>query len=294
MNRGGQLRLVGRRWSTRYSKRELASSLSVSLSEFAARWTYHDIHSITDPTERDERRKTALTEQVAVATSPVHSERNSHTTIYTQTLEHPRLNWCTRRLELWNQEPKARLTVRFHRSESERPEIFFISCNLPQSEQLPETSNGGLPFVPFDDQLPGTCMDYFAIDGWVRWDSPAGGWLWITRDAPLVTFGDHQVLAHRSTPPEHPNRVLAMVFNNAWFTNFVADSHGAMEFQFDLVWLPTDAKKPNVDELAESIVAEPQVVINPDLPADSIFLERLHRPFPGALTRPSEGEEVGR
>ena len=30
--------------------------------------------------------------------------------------------------------------------------------------------------------------------------------------------------------------MLAMVFDNFWFTNFVADSHGVMEFQFDLAW----------------------------------------------------------
>ena len=27
-----------------------------------------------------------------------------------------------------------------------------------------------------------------------------------------------------------------MIFDNFWFTNFVADSHGVMEFQFDLAW----------------------------------------------------------
>ncbi len=30
--------------------------------------------------------------------------------------------------------------------------------------------------------------------------------------------------------------MVAMVFDNIWHTDFVADSYGTMEFQFDLVW----------------------------------------------------------
>ena len=69
-----------------------------------------------------------------------------------------------------------------------------------------------------------------------------------------------------------------MVFNNVWFTNFVADSHGAMEFQFDFAW--QGANEPQFDpaEHAETLLSEPQVVINPGVPESPIFMERLHRP----------------
>ncbi len=252
--------------------------LSVAIGGFAGRWAYGEIFGITDPAKREDKRRRTLEETAAVAKASAQVRRNAHTTVYTQTLEHPRVKWLTRSLELFGREPRARLTVRFHRTESERPELFFVACTLPCKGRLPDTSNGGLPFVPYDDQLPGTCRDYFSIDSWVRYQTPAGRWLWITRDAPLITFGSHQVLARRADAPEQPNRILAMVFNNVWFTNFVADSHGALEFQFDIAWQPPDDPIANAQDLADTLLSKPQVVINPNLREHPIFVQRLHRP----------------
>ena len=145
-----------------------------------------------------------LEEIPAVAAGPATVERNAPTTIYTQVLHHPRLQWATRRLELWNREPRARLTLRFYRISCEAPEWFFVAFSLPCEGVLPRTSNGGLPFVPYQDQLPGSCRDYFAIDGWVHYETPQGNWLWVSRDAPLVTFGGQQVLARRKDAPQKP------------------------------------------------------------------------------------------
>ena len=251
--------------------------VSVAIEGFGGRWAYADIHHISDPAQRSQRRAETLKTEIAASVGDATCEQNAHTTVYTQTMKHSRLKWLTRRMELWNEEPRARLTLRFHRTKSELPEIFFVANAIPCNESLPTVSNGGLPFVPFEDQLPGTCREYFAIDGWAQYQTPAGRWLWVTRDAPLITFGDHQVLA-RPEAPEHPGRIMTMVFNNVWFTNFVADSHGAMEFQFEFSWQPPDAPTGNPAELAATLVSEPQVVINPDLPESPIFMKRLHQP----------------
>ena len=69
-----------------------------------------------------------------------------------------------------------------------------------------------------------------------------------------------------------------MVFNNVWFTNFVADSHGAFEFQFDMMWQSPDQPEVDAGKCAETLLSEPQVVINPKLREHPIFTERLHRP----------------
>jgi hypothetical protein len=63
-------------------------------------------------------------------------------------------------------------------------------------------------------------------------------------------------------------------------TNFVADSHGVFEFRFDLVWRDVDGVVTAQDaaDLAETLLSEPQVVIQPDLKEDPIFMERLHKP----------------
>ena len=35
-----------------------------------------------------------------------------------------------------------------------------------------------------------------------------------------------------------------MIYNNFWYTNFLGDEPGVMEFQFDLVWRGDDAGDP--------------------------------------------------
>ena len=252
--------------------------ISVGFRGFAGRWIYSDVFGIADRQQRDQRRSELLDETIATAKAPADVKRNSHTTVYTQQLSHPRLTWAVRKLELWHREPRARLTVRLRRSESELPEILFVACDLPCQGTLPESSVGGMPFVPYEDQLPGVCRDYFTIDDWVQYNTPQGRWLWATRDAPLITFGEHNVAARRDDPPENTNRILAMVFNNVWVTNFVADSHGSLEFQFDMALQPAGAKPIDPTRLTETLQSEPQVIINPGLKEHPIFLDRLHRP----------------
>jgi len=252
--------------------------LSVDFTKFASRWYYTYVFRIDDPEKHARKRAGFIKETVAAAASPASVERNSHTTVYTQEINHPRFKWGTRRLELWHGQPRARLTVRFRRIQSELPEIIFVASNLPCKGTLPKSSVGGMPFVPYEDQLPGSCRDYFTIDDWVQYSTPRGRWLWVTRDAPLVTFGGHNVLAQVEEPPKEANRVLAMVFNNVWVTNFVADNHGILEFNFEMAQQSPNEKPDDPARLAETLQSEPQVIINPGLKEHPIFMDRLHRP----------------
>jgi hypothetical protein len=154
----------------------------------------------------------------------------------------------------------------------------FVHFRMACEDARPQATCGGRPFEPFHDQLPGTCRDYFGIDGWVQYTTPQGQWLWVSRDAPLVSFGGAQVLQHLTDPPKDLYHVAAMVFNNFWYTNFVGDSHGVMEFQFDLRWTPQPLSPDDVARHVESLWLEPPVVINPALREDPIVLDRLYRP----------------
>ncbi|MHB8866659.1 MAG: glycoside hydrolase family 38 N-terminal domain-containing protein, partial [Pirellulaceae bacterium] len=179
---------------------------SVSVRGFAGRWTFLDMFSVADPQEREKLRAEKLSVEAAKAQGAATVRQNTHTTVYSQTLQHTRAHWMTRELELWHDAPRARLTLRFDRRSGEQPEIFLLGFTLPCPGTVPLASNGGLPFVPYQDQLPGTCRDYFGIDSWLNYRTPAGQWLWVTRDAPLVTFEDHQVLARAQETPEQTNR----------------------------------------------------------------------------------------
>ena len=209
---------------------------------------------------------------------PATLEETPHTLCYTQPLAHPRFKWATRRLELWKGQPRARLTVRFNRLSSFDPELLCVVNPLPCDGTLPRLSSGGLGFTPFTDQLTGTCRDYFAIDGWAHYATPAGHWLWVTRDAPLVTLDGPHPKGRLTAPPARTGRMLAIVYDNFWYTNFQGDSPGVMEFQFDLAWREQLAGDAAAEALANTLVSEPVLVLNPSLPENPLFLQRLYRP----------------
>jgi hypothetical protein len=221
-------------------------------------------------------RQEKLKEIGARAEEETTVQETPHTILFTQAIRHPRLQWATRLVEIWKREPRARFTLRLNRLSSAAPEIFYLAFPLPTGDALPRLSNGGQPFTPFTDQLPGTCRDYFAIDSWADYATPEGHWLWVSRDAPLITLGSSPTLAMRQAPPKDPHRLLAMIFNNFWYTNFAADEHGIMEFQFDLVWRQSaDGRCP---DLAEALASEPVTLINPGAQEDPRILKNLFQP----------------
>ncbi len=213
--------------------------------------------------------------QAGAAYGEAHASETAHTLRFTQEIRHPRLGSSTRELELWKREPRARITVSLDRLSSTAPEVLFLSFELSRDLQLPSLSSGGVPFVPYRDQLRGTCKDYFAIDGWADYAAPAGHWLWVTRDAPLVALGAPHVVELHQQEPANPGRILAMIFDNCWHTNFVADSHGPMEFQFDLVWR---ASLDRPQDLAEALAGDPIMLFNPSRHEEPPIIKRMFRP----------------
>jgi hypothetical protein len=89
--------------------------------------------------------------------------------------------------------------------------------------------------------------------------------------------GPH-VLARLPAPPPRTARILAMVYNNFWYTNFVGDSPGVMEFQFDLLWRERVADAAEAEKLATALVTEPVMMINPALKEHPLFIQHLYKP----------------
>jgi hypothetical protein len=246
--------------------------VAVEFTKFGGRWIYPELlHG-----DKSKRKETlAWTHAEAVGKTTV--EETPHTICYKQSLQHPRLKWLTRTLEIHKANPRASLTVRLYRTSSELPEWFFIGSSLAiDGKTMPQSSCGGVPFVPFVDQLPGTCRDYFGIDGWIGYMSGVTQRIWISRDAPLVTFGENpEPLLHRSSPPEMMNSVYAMVYDNTWMTNFLCDQHGIMEFRFDLVLRNGN---DSTAEFVESILSEPVFINHAQLQETELYMKHLHQP----------------
>ena len=251
---------------------------AVTIKGFAPRETLKQLCAAGSSARGEALRKQHVETVPAAAEGRATSVETPFTRVYVQALRHPRFQWAERRLELWKHEPRARLTLRLNRLSSEAPEILFAGFTLPCAGTLPRLSCGGLPFVPFHDQLRGTCRDYFAIDGWADYAAADGHWLWATHDAPLVAFDSPQIWTRSQTAPAHPERLLAMLFNNFWYTNFVADEHGVMQFQFDLAQRAKLDATDAAEKLAEALVAEPVVLINSPGVDNPIVVQRLFTP----------------
>ncbi len=258
--------------------RGLGDFTSVRVKAFAPRWALQDIWNAGDPARRAELQREKLEFVGARAAGGADMEETPHTWRFGQYLEHPRVKWAHRRLEVWKRTPRARLTFRMNRISSFDPELLCVESPLPCDGTLPRLSSGGLGFTPFTDQLPGSCRDYFAIDGWARYGTPDGSWLWVTRDAPLVTLDGPHPKSRLTAPPARTGRMLAIVFDNFWYTNFQGDSPGVMEFQFDLVWRDGEIGDATAAGLAEALSTDPVMVLNPALPEHPSFMERLYRP----------------
>jgi glycosyl hydrolase family 38 len=256
----------------------LGDFVSIKVNAFAPRWTLQDIWHTADPSKRQQLTKEKLEFITASAAGKTAIEETPHTFRYVQALEHPRLKWATRRLEIWKRQPRARLTFRLNRISSFDPELLCIVNPVPCDGTLPRLSSGGMGFTPFTDQFPGTCRDYFAIDGLAHYATPEGNWLWVTRDAPLVTFDGPHPKSHLTSPPARTGRVLAIVYDNFWYTNFQGDSPGVMEFQFDLIWRARVSSEDEAGALADALVCEPVMVINPSMPEHPLFIQDLYRP----------------
>ena len=243
--------------------------LAVSFAPPADRRTIAGLHSKPDAAKR----AAAVRESVASFAAATREE-TAYTVVFQQAFRHDRIADAHRTIELWKTEPRARVTVRFDRLSSMAPEVLYLAFNLPEGVDMPQFSSGGIPYTPYRDQLKGSCKDYFAIDGWARF-SGDGDRLWVTRDAPLVAVGgQHAVERHQVEPANH-NRILAMVFDNCWHTNFVADSHGTFEFQFDLVWRE---KIEHPGELSQALASDPILVVNGAVKETKPELDWLYRP----------------
>ncbi len=156
------------------------------------------------------------------------------------------------------------------------PEIFYVAFPLPVGEALPRLSSGGQPFTPFTDQLPGTCRDYFAFDGWADYTTPEGRWLWVSRDAPLMTFGDSPTLALRQSPPKD----VASPAGHGLQQLLVHQLRRGRARDHGVPVRPHLAanNEGSPQDLAEALVTEPVMLINPAMPEDARVVENLYRP----------------
>lgn len=212
----------------------------------------------------------------AAVNEKAEKHETPYTLVYTQKIVHPRLNSGVREIEIWKNEPRIKFSIQFDRISGANPEIFYITFTLPETAAYPVISNGGNEFLPYKDQIPGTCTDFFTIDGWINYPSQYGNYIWSCRDIPLVSFGSQNFASKSLAPPEKMNKIYSMVYNNLWYCNFPDNVPGVMQFQYDLVWKNKITDSKMIPEMVQTYYLPPVIMINPQTREDKHTFYRMN------------------
>ena len=228
--------------------------LAVRADGFAPRWTFKDIFENDSEEERDALRREHLR---TLSAEYGQAERTDFPglAVFWQEFSHPSLFYGVRELSVDLTTGTVRLEVRFDRYSDFTPEVLLLRFDAPSHAGLPTVSNAEVKFRPETDQLPGSCMDYYAVDGWLRYPE---GWMFSMADSALVSFGSPGVVERKTGTGGPPNRVYARLFDNLWDTNFRANACGQMRFRFAAA---ADIPLSEAERTDEVMHAEPVVVV---------------------------------
>lgn len=235
----------------------VAGLVFVQADGFSPRWTLKDIFETDNDAARARLREQHLQQTEAVAAAYATVSHSNGEIVFTQRLQHPSIRYGKRILTIDLVGKKVCVEIRFDRKHGFEPEVIFARFVTPNAYGEVITSNAGGAFAPGIDQIPGSCMDFYAIDGWV-WYGDTKGWLWNGRDSALVSFGATNVMARQKTIPRNSGELYARLFDNTWDTNFAGGTDGLMTFRFDMA---ADIEKADAHKAAEAMAAELVTVV---------------------------------
>lgn len=228
--------------------------VSVQADGFSPRWNLIDMFEQDDEAER-ERMRHKLLHEVEASYGRTNRRQEGGLICFEQELIHDSMRYAKRILTVDLLQKRIRLELRMDRHSNFAPEVLFLRFHAVSGEEHPWLSNAGVPFRPELDQIPGSCMDFYAIDGTVRYPN---GWLLHCIDNALVTFGSTSVMARKCTTQGPITDVYVRLLDNTWNTNFAANPCGLMQFRFD-------AAAEVLEEAAKAVVCsmetEPVIVV---------------------------------
>ena len=92
--------------------------------------------------------------------------------------------------------------------------------------------------APGTEQLPGTTLDWHAVQNWVEFAGKDARIVWSPVEAPLVQFGDINTGKWLTRLDLANAWVFSYAMNNYWMTNFKASQEGRIEFRYSLTSAP--------------------------------------------------------
>jgi hypothetical protein len=109
--------------------------------------------------------------------------------------------------------------------------------------------------APGEEQLPGTTLDWYAVQNWVEFSGKDARVVWSPIEAPLVQFGDINTGKWLKTLDLSNARVFSYAMNNYWMTNFKASQEGRVEFRYSLTSAPPAGAGAAADSASDRVAA---------------------------------------
>ena len=128
----------------------------------------------------------------------------------------------------------------------EKEAVYFafpLAADKPELEY--QIQNGWVR--PNEDQLPGACREWFAVQNLVHLQDGDFSVAWSSHDAPLVNFTDinrGKWLTHLEITSGH---LFSYVMNNYWYVNYKATQGGEFVFHYSI----TSGKSLSQEQLAD-------------------------------------------
>ena len=115
------------------------------------------------------------------------------------------------------------------------PEATYILYPFNVPAAYARLDLGGQPIVMGSDQLPGVCLDYFTVQGWVDLSNENLGVTVAMPENPMVQLGNFHFAHNQSECALERAMLLGWVTNNYWETNFRAHQPGRVHARYRIL-----------------------------------------------------------
>ena len=113
-----------------------------------------------------------------------------------------------------------------------QPEATYILYPFNVPNATARLDLGGQPMAVGSDQLPGVCLDYFTVQGWVDLSNEELGVTVAMPENPMVQLGDFHFAHNQAEYTLERAMLLGWVTNNYWETNFRAHQPGRVQARY--------------------------------------------------------------
>ncbi len=137
-------------------------------------------------------------------------------------------------VQLFEAIPRIDFVFRLRKQMTFDKEALYIAFPFAGANPKFRYEIGGASVRPNEDQFPGSCRDWFAVQRWVAVETDAGAVAWSPIDTPLITLCDTTPGRWLDELPITNGTIFAYVMNNYWFTNYKAGQDGEFTFRYSL------------------------------------------------------------